>query len=78
MLRIIDARCSSARFSDPSPSGEGGFERSEKPGGVADDQLVFPHPVGFADHPPQPKSDLFDFGKYRIPNSGKPEFGGEG
>jgi len=32
----------------------------------------------FADRPPQPKSDLFDFGKYRIPNSGKPEFGGEG
>src|SRR5437867_3955319 len=27
---------------------------------------------------PQPKSDLSDFGQLKMPNSGKPEFGGEG
>jgi len=26
-------------------------------------------------HPPQPKSDLSDLGRLKVPNSGKPEFG---
>src|SRR5262249_30525427 len=28
--------------------------------------------------PPQPKSDISDFGPHHVPNSGKPEFGWEG
>ena len=69
----------------PSPEGRVAAERSEAVGwgeeAKAREMDAFQNsPPGLAllGHPPQPKSDESDLGHLKVPNSGKPEFGGEG
>jgi hypothetical protein len=66
----------------PSPGGGGSPPKAAGWGDINKSHgcAVSPPPDRFrfakaVDLPPQPKSDLSDFGHLKMPNSGKPEFG---
>jgi folate-binding protein YgfZ len=61
-----------APTSSPLPVGERSRAKRAGEGGLPIDSPSSPHP-----NPLQPKSNLSDFGQSKVPNSGKPEFGGE-
>lgn len=50
--RMSDGYVEQRSYFIPPLKGEGGCERSEQSGGVTPAPTTFPHPAGFASHPP--------------------------